>query len=79
MQKYLQLTTTSVVICFTYFIGIFVIIITNQVDFTNVKIHRLFMMVTIFVLGYTSILFFSGFIKIKRISKAIRDMMDEVK
>ncbi len=76
MQKYLQLASTSIVICFSYLIGVFIVIITNQFNFENPGIYRLFVVVTVFVLGYTSILFFVGFKKIQRISKAVRDMLD---
>lgn len=76
MQKYLQLASTSIVISFSYFIGVFVVVITNQIDFTNTNIYRLFIIVTIFILGYTSILFFVGFKKIQLISKTVRDMLE---
>ena len=77
MQKYLQLTTTSVIIAFSYFIGVFIVIITNQIDFSNQSIYRLFVIVTIFILGYSSVLFIVGFKKIQRISKAIRSMLNK--
>lgn len=76
MQKYLQLTSTSVIIFFSYFIGVFIVIITNQVDFENPVVYRLFIIMTVFILGYTSVLFFLGFKKIQRISKAIKNMLD---
>ena len=77
MQKYLQLASVSIVMCFSYFIGIFIVFITNQINFENENIYRLFIVTTVFVLGYTSILFFIGFKKIQRISKAIRAMLSE--
>lgn len=77
MQKYLQLTTTSIVIAFSYFIGIFIVIITNQVDLKDHKIYTLFIIVTVFVRGYSSALFISGLNKIQRISESIRNMLKE--
>jgi ABC-type multidrug transport system fused ATPase/permease subunit len=78
MQKYLQLASTSVVIGFSYFAGIFIVFITNQIDFRNSDIFRLFVLISVFVLGYTSILFIIGYNKIRRISKAAREMLEEV-
>ena len=78
MQKYLQLTSTSIIILFSYFIGVFIVFITDQINFTNQNIYRLFILVTVNVLGYTAILFFIGFKKIQRISKAIKEVMDEI-
>jgi len=77
MQKYLQLASTSIVICFSYIIGVFIVVISNQIDLTNQNIYKLFIIITIFILGYTSILFFVGFKKIQRVSKAIRNMLKE--
>ena len=79
MQKYLQLTSTSVVLGFSYFVGVFIVIITNQVDFSNPNVYRLFIIVTIFVLGYTSFLFIKGYNKIQRISNAIRGILIKAK
>lgn len=78
MQKYLQLAVTSIVIGFSYFVGVFIVYITNQIDFKNPDIYRLFVLVSMFVLGYTSILFIRGYNKIRRISKAARQMLEEV-
>lgn len=78
MQKYLQLASTSIVIFFSYFIGVFIVIITNQIDLNDESVFRLFLIMTIFVLGYASILFFLGFNKIQRISKVIRSMLDNI-
>ena len=78
MQKYLQLASTSIVIGFSYFVGVFIVYITNQIDFANSNIYRLFVLVSVFVLGYTSILFIIGYNKIRRISQAAREMLEEV-
>lgn len=77
MQKYLQLTTTSIVIAFSYSIGIFIVIITNQADLKDPEIYALFIIVTVFVLGYTSALFILGFNKIQRISESIRYILND--
>ena len=77
MQKYLQLASTSIIIGFSYFVGVFIITTTNQIDFMNSNIYKLFIVTTVFILGYTSIWFFLAFKKIQRISKAIRKMLKE--
>ncbi len=77
MQKYLQLTTTSIIIAFSYSIGIFIVIITNQADLKDPEIYALFIIVTVFVLGYTSALFILGFNKIQRISESIRHILND--
>ena len=78
MQKYLQLTSTSVIIFFSYFVGVFIIYITNQIDFINPNTYRLLIITSILFLGYPALLFIIGFNRIKRISIAIRNMLKEV-
>ena len=78
MQKYLQLASTSVIIFFSYFIGVFIIYITDQIDFSNREVYRLLIITSIFFLGYSALLFIIGFNRIRKITLAIRNMYDEV-
>ncbi len=75
MQKYLQLTTSSVIIAFTYFIGIFIILITKQIDLSDENTYRLFIIVTIFVMGNAFIIFYIGFKKIQRITRGLKKIL----
>ena len=77
MQKYLQLTSTSFIVGFSYFVGVFIVYITDQLNLKNPNVYRLLAIITVFVLGYSSLLFFKGLRKIKRISKAILSIMQE--
>ena len=49
MQKYLQLTSTSIIICFSYLIGGFIVLITNQINLADTNIYRLLIIITTFV------------------------------
>ena len=77
MQKYLQLTSTSFIVGFSYFVGVFVVYLTGQLNLEKPDIFRLLAIITVFVLGYSSLLFFKGLRKIKRISRAILNIMQE--
>jgi hypothetical protein len=71
------LSSTSAIVGFTYFMGVFVVIITGQIDITNVINLRLLIIVSVFVIGFASIFFLRGYNKVKRISRAIRTMISE--
>ncbi len=74
LQKYLQLASVSVIISFTYLIGIAVASLTHQINWRSLADVGILIILTIFVLGLSSFFFIKSILKIKRITKAIRDL-----
>jgi len=72
MQRFLLLISISAMIFFTYGIGVYLGFLTNGIDLKNENNFRLFIAVTLFIIGYAFLIFLRGYKRIKRISNAIR-------
>lgn len=74
LQKYLQLASVSIIIAFTFLIGIAIALLTHQINWENPIDIGVLSTLSIFVLGLSSFFFIKSMNKIKRITKAIRNM-----
>ncbi len=73
-NKYLQYYNTSIIILFTYFIGLALAIITKQVDYTNYN-HLFFILGITFFVCITIIYFMLKFkTQLSRIPKQIANL-----
>lgn len=74
LQKYLQQASVSIIIVFTYLIGIAVAALTHQINWSSFVDMGILSILSVLILGLSSFFFIKAIIKIKRITKAIRDM-----
>jgi hypothetical protein len=74
LQKYFQISSTSIIIGFTYLIGIIIALFSNQINLTILSNLLVLITVSTIVLGLVSIFFINSIIKIKRIMKAIKNL-----
>jgi len=73
-QKYLTITSTSVIISFTYFVGLGIAIITKQIRLDDfISIGAVFV-ISAGVLGVCSILFFNALFHLRNIIQVVKDI-----
>ncbi len=75
-QKHLQITTGSLIVAFTYVIGLVIASISNQIDWIDSANVTLIIIVTIFVIGSSSIFFIRSNRKLKRINIALQNLIE---
>lgn len=73
-QKYLSVATTSVIIAFTYFIGIGIAILTKQIKLDDFIVMGAVFVISAGVLGVCSILFFNAIFHLKNIPKIVKGL-----
>jgi len=73
-QKYLIIASTTVIIAFTYFIGIVIAILTKQIDLQNFVDMAFLFVLSVGVLGICSIFFFSAVFHIKNIPEIVKEL-----
>tara|TARA_B100000315_G_C14117876_1_gene381150 strand:+ start:179 stop:460 length:282 start_codon:yes stop_codon:yes gene_type:complete len=74
MQKYLQIASVSIIIGFTYFVGIIIAILTHQINWESFVDVAILGILSVLVLGLVSFFSFNSIMKIKRITRAIREI-----
>jgi hypothetical protein len=73
-QKYLTIASTSVIIAFTYFIGVGIAIFSKQIQLNSfISIGSLFV-ISAGVLGICSILFFNALFHLKNIPSVVKEL-----
>ena len=70
-NKYLQYYNTSVIIFFTYLIGMIVVLFTNQIKYENYLQLSLFILLSILVIGTVYILLSNFKMHLRRIPEEI--------
>ncbi len=73
-QKYLIVSSTSIIIVFTYLIGVYIAIITKQVNLNDIFPILILITISIAVIGTCSVFFFKSQFHIKRILELIKDL-----
>ena len=73
-QKYLVIASTSVVVAFTYFIGIGIAIFAEQIKLDDFFIMGAVFVISAGILGVCSILFFNAVFHLKNIPHVLVDL-----
>jgi len=73
-QKYLVIASTSVIIAFTYIVGISIALFSEQIQLNDfIRMIALFA-ISAGILGYCSILFYNSAFHLKNILKLLKDL-----
>lgn len=78
LQKYLQIASTTVIIAFTYLIGISIAYLSNQIDFNNIVSMGSALLLTAIIIIPSYLLFRHSIKKIKEITKSIKNLEFEL-
>lgn len=73
-QKYLVISSTSIIITFTYLIGFGIALMTGQINFDSLKNTLLILGFSTVLFGVCSFLFLNAYINIKNILKEIQNL-----
>jgi hypothetical protein len=73
-QKYLTIASTSVIIAFTYFIGVGIAIFTKQVDLEDYIGVGVLIVMSFGILGICSALFFNAVFHLRNIPKIVKEI-----
>ena len=73
-QKYLTVASTSIIIAFTYFIGIGLAILTNQIKLNDFVSMGAVFVISVGVLGTSALLFFNANFHLKNIPKVVKEL-----
>ena len=73
-QKYLTLASTSIIIMFTYLIGVGIAILTKQVNLKDFIVMGILFVISIGILGICSALFFKALFHLKNIPEALKEI-----
>ena len=71
-QKNLTIASTSVIIVFTYFIGISIAILTKQIKLNDYIIMGFVFLISAGVLGTCSLLFYNALFHLRRIPEVVK-------
>ena len=71
-QKYLIISSTSIVIAFTYLIGVGIALLTKQIRLDNYEIMGAVFIISAAILGICSTLFFNAVYHLKHIPLAVK-------
>ncbi len=73
-QKQLIVTSTTMVICFTYFVGLFFAIASSQINLNSIITKIGVTVISIGLLGFSVIILFRSILKIKNIPEEIKSL-----
>ena len=73
-QKYLVMVSTSIIVAFTYFIGVGIALLTKQIMFNNTVAMIILGIFSVAILGSCAFFFFKGLTNIESILKLIKDL-----
>ena len=73
-QKYLIIASTSVIIAFTYFIGVGIAILTEQVKSNDFLAMGVLIVISIGILGICLALFFNSVFHLKNIPEVVKSL-----
>ena len=73
-QKYLIIASTSIIIAFTYFIGVGIAILTKQINLSDFISVWVLIIISLGVLGICSALFLNAVFHIRNIPKVMKEI-----
>ena len=73
-QKYLTIASTSIIIAFTYFVGVGIAILTKQVNLSDFISVGVLMVISLGILGICSSLFFNAVFHLRNIPKVVKEI-----
>lgn len=73
-QKYLSIASTSVIIAFTYFIGVGIAVFSQQIKLDDFNNMGALFVISAGVLGTCAIIFFNAVYHLKNIPSVVRDL-----
>ena len=73
-QKYLTIASTSIIISFTYFVGVGIAILTKQVNLSDFISVGVLMVISLGILGICSSLFFNAVFHLRNIPKVVKEI-----
>lgn len=73
-QKYLTTASTSLIIAFTYFIGVGIAILTKQIKLNDFIAMGVLFIISASVLGICSVLFFNAIFHLKNILQVLKEI-----
>ena len=73
-QKYLTIASTSIIIAFTYFVGVGIAILTKQVNLSDFISVGVLIVISFGILGICSALFFNALFHIKNIPRVVKEI-----
>ena len=73
-QKYLTIASTSIIIAFTYFVGVGISILTKQVNLSDFISAGVLMVISLGILGICSSLFFNAVFHLRNIPKVVKEI-----
>ena len=72
-QKYLNISSTSIIVAFTYLIGVGIALLTERISYNKVSISAL-AIISIGLLGACAIFFFNSLYHLKNIPRVVKDL-----
>lgn len=73
-QKYLIIASTSIIIAFTYFVGVGIAILTKQININDPISMGVLIVISLGIFGTCAALFFNAKFHIKTIPKVVNDL-----
>lgn len=73
-QKYLTIASTSIIIAFTYLVGVGIAILTKQVNLNDFITIGVLIVISMGILGVCSALFFNAAFHLKNIPEVFKDI-----
>ena len=73
-QKYLTIASTSMIIAFTYFVGVGIAILTKQVNLNDFINMGVLIVISVGILGICSALFFNAIFHLKNIPEVVKEI-----
>ena len=73
-QKYLTIASTSIIISFTYFVGVGIAILTKQVNLSDFISVGVLIVISLGILGICSSLFFNAVFHLRNIPKVVKEI-----
>ena len=73
-QKYLTISSTSIIIAFTYFIGVGITFFTKQIKLNDFVDISLLFIVSVLVLGICFSLFFNAIFHLRNIPEVVKEI-----
>ena len=73
-QKYLTIASTSVIIAFTYFVGVGIAVLTKQVNLSDFISVGVLIVISLGILGICASLFFNAIFHLKNIPKVVKEI-----
>lgn len=73
-QKYLTTASTSIIIAFTYLVGVGIALLTKQINLGDFLIVGVLIVISMGILGICSALFFNAVFHIKNIPEVVKEI-----